>query len=652
MRALTRRSPALGFTVGLVVAGVLAGCSTGGDTDRAQPTRVFVGTVLTMDAAGSVAEAVSVDPRGNIVKVGTEAEVRAGLPSDAETITLAPGQVLLPGFVEPHMHLDATLLQSIIGSHDLAPCRPAPYETRPARVCDQHRDVLSALQAIELDRTAPDDEFVLAMNLDPSRQVFVPGRCGPDDGSTFGDNPRAFLNACVSSTRPVLVLDQSGHLGYVNDRALEVVCKGTTTCPVPASVTAGGGDWVRDADGNYTGLLQESSAYLPFQQAMTTSAVGLLTSNPTEAFQTYRPQISGAMAALRQAGLTTITDIPQSPQFLTASEEATKLPDYPVRVVNTPTVDVITAGKLSPTGPQCDPTTDAGCRLPKWLGVGGAKLWADGSTQGCTALLAAPARYLPGGHCDGAGAGRADFGSEQELAEALRPLWEQGGWRFQVHANGNGAIRWSLNALSRLQQRQPSRHRMLLIHSTVGDEQVMADIGAARQGRYQLDGKPVPALDVSVTHLIGHVAYWGDTFAKMLPADVAQHIDAVDFDRRHHIPFSFHSDSTVTPAKPLWFVEQAVTRRTWAYPGLTESYVLGPQHRASIDQALRAVTIEPARQQEIDRWVGSIEPGKVADFVVLGGNPYDHDPATGGDPTTIHQIPVVRTYLGGVESAE
>jgi hypothetical protein len=153
-----------------------------------------------------------------------------------------------------------------------------------------------------------------------------------------------------------------------------------------------------------------------------------------------------------------------------------------------------------------------------------------------------------------------------------------------------------------------------------------------------------------VSHLIGHVAYWGNTFEQILGAD-ARNIDPVGFDRQHGLPFSLHSDSMVTPPRPLWYVEQAVTRRTWAYPDFSKSYVLGPEHAATVEEALRAITLEPARQHELDAWLGSIEPGKVADFVVLGANPLDYEPSRGGDPTQISKIPVLQTYLNGQPTA-
>lgn len=199
-----------------------------------------------------------------------------------------------------------------------------------------------------------------------------------------------------------------------------------------------------------------------------------------------------------------------------------------------------------------------------------------------------------------------------------------------------------------MQQQQVNPHRVLLIHDTVGVPETVADTAALRNGLYRTDsGRMVPGLDVRVTHLIGHVAYWGNVFREILGADAAALLDPVGLDIDNGVPFSFHSDSMVTPARPLWFVEQAVTRRTWAYPQLTETSIIGPDQAPSIEQALRAITIEPARQQELDQWLGSIEVGKVADFVVLGANPLDYSVDRGGDPTQIHAIPVVSTYING-----
>ncbi|CAM3067135.1 amidohydrolase [Corallococcus soli] len=598
----------------------------------------------------TIAEAVSVNGLGHILKVGTEKDVMADLGSGVELVRLSPEQVLMPGFIDPHMHLLPTLTQSILGKNNLAPCLPPPYKGT-ATDCEARADLLGALASMQVPppTKGQSNEFVLGMNLDPSRQQFIPGGCGAGGPDSFMKQPKYFLDACVSKDRPVLILDQSGHLAYVNKKAFDAVCSDKAKCDaLAASIKSEGGTWVTDDDG-YTGLLEEMAAFAPFLLAMEKSLpLGLEQQNPLRLFNTHEKDIQLTLQEMRAAGLTTLADGGlSSVSQIQAMKFLAERQDFPLRITGVVTHDAATQANIQPTGPACDPSKEPGCKLPKWLGAGGIKLWVDGSTQGCTALLGAPYAYLDPGHCAGKGQGQADFKDAQAIVDALSPLWETSSWRFQLHANGNEANRWAVAAFAKLQAQKVNPHRALLIHNTVGEQTVSQEISQMRKGTFVRDGTKVPALDVRVTHLIGHVAYWGDAFMKMLGEEAARNIDPVAFDRQNEIPFSFHSDSMVTPPRPLWFVEQAVTRRTWAYPDFTKSYELGPEHAATVEEALRAITVEPARQHELDAWLGTIEPGKVADFVLLGANPLDYDPAKGGDPTQISKIPVIETFLNG-----
>ncbi|WP_223646081.1 amidohydrolase [Corallococcus sp. EGB] len=662
-----RKAPAHGL-VGrrsLAMFGALAmltSCATKGPVAPVvDDTTLFVGKIITLDDKGTIAEAVTVDRHGRILKVGTEKDLSAGLGVGSKRVELEAGQVLLPGFIDPHLHVLPTLLQSVLGTHNLAPCLPPPYNLSTPEECMQHQDLLSALSSMNVAPATPETatQFVLGMNLDPSRQQFISGKCGVKSTVAFMQQPKLYLDACVSKERPVLILDQSGHLAYVNEKAFEIVCKGQKPCTPPNSVTQNGGRWVVDSKGQYTGLLEEAAGFAPFLEA-TQQGMLVNATIPKGSLQ----DLHKAIQALREAGLTTIADGGLSSRSqLQLIKLLAENPAFPLRITGVVTYaaagpivkdGAVVEQALKPTGPKCTPSPTNDCALPKWLGAGAIKLWVDGSTQGCTALLGQPYVYSAKGHCPDAKEGQGDFKSSKDLADAMRPLWPDSAWRFQLHANGNEANQWAVDAFSQLQLEQANTHRMLLIHNTVGQESVSQAIGELRKGTHVAGQKTVPAVDLRVTHLIGHVAYWGDALAQMLEKNGAHtdiDIDPVDFDRRNGIPFSFHSDSMVTPARPLWFVEQAVTRRTWAYPDFKRTYVLGPQHATTVEEALRAVTIEPARQHEIDGWVGSIEPGKVADFVVLGANPLDYDPAKAGSQTPISQIPVIRTYLGGKDPA-
>jgi predicted amidohydrolase YtcJ len=98
---------------------------------------------------------------------------------------------------------------------------------------------------------------------------------------------------------------------------------------------------------------------------------------------------------------------------------------------------------------------------------------------------------------------------------------------------------------------------------------------------------------------------------------------------------SFHNDGSVSPSIPLLNLKSTVTR-------LTPSGKLhGPEQKVSLDDALRAQTINGAFHLKRDDESGSIEVGKFADFVILDTDPYAIDPAN------IDKIKVQGTWLAG-----
>ena len=99
--------------------------------------------------------------------------------------------------------------------------------------------------------------------------------------------------------------------------------------------------------------------------------------------------------------------------------------------------------------------------------------------------------------------------------------------------------------------------------------------------------------------------------------------------------FTVHDDTPVTPVDPLQLVWDAVNRIT------TSGKVLGPAQRITPYETLRAVTIDAAWQNFEEDIKGSIEVGKLADFVVLEENPL------AVDPEHIKEIRVRTTIVGG-----
>jgi predicted amidohydrolase YtcJ len=98
---------------------------------------------------------------------------------------------------------------------------------------------------------------------------------------------------------------------------------------------------------------------------------------------------------------------------------------------------------------------------------------------------------------------------------------------------------------------------------------------------------------------------------------------------------SLHNDPPVTPEEPLRNISVAVTRIA------PSGRVLGPEQRLTVEQAIRAQTLDAAWQLFSDDVIGSLEVGKYADLVVLSADP------RAVPPETIADLDVRATYLAG-----
>ena len=114
--------------------------------------------------------------------------------------------------------------------------------------------------------------------------------------------------------------------------------------------------------------------------------------------------------------------------------------------------------------------------------------------------------------------------------------------------------------------------------------------------------------------------------ARMSPTRSAQDIG---------LRYSVHPDTPVTPMQPLQLLWSTVNRVT------TSGAVIGPEQRISPMMALRAMTIDAAWQVFQEDRIGSLEPGKLADLVILSGDPLS-------EQEDIRQLKVLETVIGGV----
>ena len=193
-----------------------------------------------------------------------------------------------------------------------------------------------------------------------------------------------------------------------------------------------------------------------------------------------------------------------------------------------------------------------------------------------------------------------------KFSEAFQAYWDDG-YTIHVHNNGDGGMDVLIANLERALRRNPRfDHRTNVHHfGFAASDQIkrLKELGAV-----------ISANPYYVTALAGRYADVGigpERSANMVPLGAAE---------RAGLTLSFHSDMPMGPAKPLLLVWSAVNRI------IAEGGVAGPDQRVSLEKALRAITIDAAYGFRLDKEIGSIEPGKLANFTVLEKSPFEVRP--------------------------
>ncbi len=279
-----------------------------------------------------------------------------------------------------------------------------------------------------------------------------------------------------------------------------------------------------------------------------------------------------------------------------------RAPDAPVRVRGAFTPELATSLKAAPGGGD------------ERYDVVGIAYWVDGSIEDYAAALGEP--YL-----NGHGTGRLNH-EEAELREALRG-WHRAGWQLVAHATGDRAVEQVLGCYEAvLAEDPPARTPHRIEHFTVARDEQIAK--AAELG-------------LSVSHTINQVYYRGESFRDhVLDSERAALMHSLRRDLEHGLLSSCHSDSPAFPLDPCLVLRTATTRLMQ-----DSDDVLGPFQQLKLNEALRTVTCNPARQVLLGDRVGSLRPGMLADLVVL-----DRDPREVA-PERLHELQVIETWLGG-----
>lgn len=412
-----------------------------------------------------------------------------------------------------------------------------------------------------------------------------------------GGSPTAAMLDAVVPQRPVYLTSADGHSAWVNSAALELAGIDADTPDPPA------GRIERDpASSKPSGTLRETAMEL---------VARLLPARTREEL------MAGLRRGLEMAtrfGVTALQEASADPAMVEAYAELDRRGELTARVSLSlyadPAAGVAQVPELIALRRDFQ---------SERLRIGTVKLFVDGVVEGQTAALLEPYVGL------GDWAGELNF--EPPALKALAAALDAEGFQIHVHAIGDRAIRVTLDALEHVREvngHRDSRHHLAHIQLFHPD-----DIPRFRELGVYANFQPLWAYaDRYITELTE--PFLGPDRSRSL-YPIRSLVDS-------GATVVFGSDWSVSSMNPLLGIEVGVTRRD---PSEPTSPPWIPQERVDLTTMLAGYTIEAARVNFLERDTGSIEPGKLADLVVL-----ERDLFTVA-PEAIGETAVLMTLLEG-----
>jgi predicted amidohydrolase YtcJ len=394
----------------------------------------------------------------------------------------------------------------------------------------------------------------------------------------------------IAPDGPLVIVHNSGHLAFFNSQAARQAGLNRDT-PDPKGAKFG-----RTADGDLDGTAEETGAVFPLLRGAINAG-------------DYPAMLLAECARLNRAGLTTCSEMAFDPGFRPLvgglrDQLTVRLRTY----------------EISNPQMSTDATPGEGDDVLRQVGI---KIWVDGSPWVGNIALSFPYLDTPATRSLGVApgsCGHANYTREQlaEIVDAYFPL----GWPMACHVMGDAGIDTILDVYEEaLRQHPRDDHRLRLEHvGAIRDEQLRraADLG------------------VTCSIFVDQIHYWGDVLvdglfgpergSRWMPAGSALATG---------MRISLHNDPPVTPEEPLRNISVAITRTA------PSGRVLAPEERLTVEQAIRAQTIDAAWQLFADDIIGSLEVGKYADMVVLSADP------RAVPPEQIADLDVRATFLAG-----
>jgi len=390
---------------------------------------------------------------------------------------------------------------------------------------------------------------------------------------------------------PVMLKSFTYHFGVVNTSALEAAGLDRKTPDPP------GGIFERSAEGELNGVCYEEAFFMwlpgfgkgeaiipPYSEEEKTKGLALICRD------------------FNRMGITSVGDASSDIHTLRACQNVHQRDSLTVRI------NMMIHERNFPVLRDAGIKTGFGNARFK---IGSIKSFADGACAGRTAWLTTPYGEKADYH-------GIPVKSPEEMDEAVQQ-YHSAGFQISVHANGDAAITMVLDAYQKALRAQPRKnHRHRIEHCTFVTESIL---------------KRMKSLGVAAAPFANYVVTQGDkldVYGEWIHTMFA-HRSFLDYG----IPVGGSTDFPVVTANPFLSVQSMVTRK------YTDGRILGPKQKVSVAEAITIYTLGSAYLSFEEAEKGSIEPGKLADFVILDRDPFSIP------PEEIGTIAVNRTVFDG-----
>ncbi len=396
----------------------------------------------------------------------------------------------------------------------------------------------------------------------------------------------------VSPDNPVFIVSDTGHQSLSNSLALEIAGV-TKDSPDPP-----GGEIERDEGGIPTGLLYEN-------------ANGLVRQHIPE--YTVEELKNGYKMTVEQLASWGVTSTHNASGRMNGIRAYKQLLDEGTRKVR---MSLMVSVNQNSPGDVLDGLAIAGIESgfgDDWLKVISVKIMGDGSGAGGTCCVYEPQNRGP--------RGLGMWMTEPEEVERLTIKAHNAGLRVSIHSIGNRGVDMALDAIEKAQKANPipdMRHR--IEHNSCSPPESL---------------ERIKELGVTPSSSIGYMYGLGDQYAENFGPERSRWLHPHKTMKEMGIIAGGNSDCPVTYYSPFVQMYAAVTRKS------SSGQVVGPEEAISVMDTIRVYTWNGAYLGKDEEKLGSLEPGKLADLIVI-----DKD-ILSIDPEEIKDIKVLKTIVDG-----